>query len=651
MQRIEIVALLSDSKKIMERLQRRGIVEVSDCTEEEFVKLNTAASIQTFEQARAKVEKALEILRDVTGDKASLLASLKGKREYIPDDFGKKAAGVDRALQKAYDILDDQKRIADCKSRIAKLTVLRDSLAAWTALDVPMNCKGTSRTNALIGSLPAGTDLEKLREQTEDVYIEVVRKMKTQTNVFVLCRKEKEQETYDLLRRNGFSALSGTTGKTATERIGEIEKEIADLGGAIDDRLADIRDHDGMQKDLEFVIDYLGMRADKYKALGKLGMTRETFVLTGYIPKKYAPALVRELDRKYRVAISLFAPEADDDVPVLLENNGFSAPVEGITEMYALPAKGDVDPTPVMAFFYYLFFGMMLSDAGYGVLMVLFTSLVLRKGKPEPKMRKTMKMFLYCGISTVFWGALFGSWFGDAVQVIARDWFGREIGSLALWFEPLDDPIRLLLFSFGLGICHLFLGLSVNFYKLWKAGQKLDAVCDVIPVMLTVLGVAPMAAGILVTVPPVVASVGKYVAMIGVILVVLTAGRSSKSIPMRFFGGIYGLYNIATGYLSDILSYSRLLALGLATGCIASVINLIGAMPQNMVVKTVLFILVFLVAHPANIAINLLGAYVHTDRLQFVELFSKFYEGGGRAFEPLEVNTKYIKFREEQNNE
>ena len=258
---------------------------------------------------------------------------------------------------------------------------------------------------------------------------------------------------------------------------------------------------------------------------------------------------------------------------------------------------------------------------------------------------------MYCGISTIIWGALFGSWFGDIVQVVARDYFGTEIKSIALWFQPLDDPMKLLLFSFGLGICHLFLGLGAHFYNLWRQGKKWDAICEVIPVYITVLGVAPVAAGILTTVPPVLSTIGGYMAIVGVVLIILTAGRTSKYFIARLFGGLYGLYNIATGYLSDILSYSRLLALGLATGSIASVINLIGTMPENMVVKTIMLVVVFIVGHIANMAINLLGAYVHTDRLQFVELFSKFYEGGGRPFSPLTVNTKYVKFKEENIND
>ena len=316
-----------------------------------------------------------------------------------------------------------------------------------------------------------------------------------------------------------------------------------------------------------------------------------------------------------------------------------------------MPAVKDVDPTPVMSFFYYLFFGMMLSDAGYGLVILIGTTLALKKFRLETTMRRTLEMFRNCGISTLIWGALFGSWFGDIILVVAKEFAGKEIGSTALWFEPTNDPIKLLLFAFGLGIIHLFVGVAVSFRMTWNEGRKLDAVLDTLPIYMIIIGVVPIGAAIFTEVPGVLKSIGIPLMTAGAALLLLTSGRSSKSVFGKFFGGLYALYNTATGWLSDILSYSRLLALGLATGSIASVINLIGTMPENIVFKAVLLTVVFVLGHSVNMAINLLGAYVHTDRLQFVELFSKFYTGGGREFQPLTVNTKYIKFKEENNNE
>ena len=209
----------------------------------------------------------------------------------------------------------------------------------------------------------------------------------------------------------------------------------------------------------------------------------------------------------------------------------------------------------------------------------------------------------------------------------------------------------LLLFSFGLGILHLFLGVAVSFKMSWDKGEKFGAICDALSIYMIIIGVAPLGASILTDVPAILTKIGGYLLIAGVVLLVLTAGRSSKSIFGKFFGGLYALYNTATGWLSDILSYSRLLALGLATGSIAGVINLMGTMPSNMIVTAIVIVVVLIVGHTANLAINLLGAYVHTDRLQFVELFSKFYTGGGREFSPLSVNTQYIKFKEENIND
>lgn len=654
MQKIEILALLSDSKRLIELLQRRGIVELTDCADPRLVNINTSSGIAVFEKNKTALVQALALCDEYAPQKVGLLASFTTpKREYETHAFGKKIREMEQVLKQAYDMLDFAGQIADAKAEIARLTVLKDSLSAWENYDLPLDFSGTSSTRAFLGTLPGFCDQQSVEALLgEKSLVKILGATKVQTNLFVLCHRSVMAETENILRENGFMPFSENIAQTPAMCMANSEEEIRRNEQRITEAAEAIRAFASYRQDFEFFIDYLDIRKDKYAALNKVGMTEQVFVVSGFIPEKYAGKLAEELEKRFDCVVSLSEVSEEDDVPVLLENNRFAAPVEGITEMYALPGKKDIDPSPVMAFFYYLFFGMMLSDAGYGILMVIGTAIALAKFSLSESMKKTMRMFLYCGISTIFWGAMFGSWFGDIVKVVGREFFHKEIGSLALWFEPLDDPMKLLLFSFLLGILHLFLGLITNFCILWKRGQRWDAVFDVIPVMLTVAGVAPLAAGILVTgIPSVVKTVGTVMAIVGVATIVLTAGRASKSIPMRFFGGIYGLYNTATGYLSDILSYSRLLALGLATGSIAGVINLIGVMPSQPVIKAVMLVIVFVVGHTANLAINLLGAYVHTDRLQFVELFSKFYEGGGRAFEPLRIKTNYITVKEENKNE
>ena len=652
MKKIELIALLTDSKKIIELLQRRGVVEICRNTDEELFSTNVSAITGEFEKFRSTASQALEILEKYSPEQSSIADMFGGRTEIEKHAFGKEAMQLEKIMNSANEIIRCSRIINESQAETAQLITKYDTLKQWSSLDIPLNFKGTATTCAFIGTLPVQITAEEVENMLPDgCCAEIIQSSKEQTNLFIVCIREKAEETEDILRKNAFLPISENDNRTPSKFMEDIKSKQNELSRKSDDAVRKIKELSEKRKELKFTVDYLTMRKDKYEALSSLGFTESTFILTGYIPEKYTERIQKELEAKFTASITFSDPDEDEDVPVLLENSRFSSPVEGITKMYAMPSKSDVDPTPVMSFFYYLFFGMMLSDAGYGVLMVIGTCIALSKFKLEESMRKTLIMFRNCGVSTVIWGALFGSWFGDIIQVVGREFFGKEIGSVALWFEPLDDPIKLLLFSFGLGILHLFLGVAVSFKMSWDDGRKIDAFCDAVPVYLIVLGVAPLGAGILTSVPDNLKTVGSYMLIAGVILLVLTAGRSSKSIFGKFFGGLYALYNTATGYLSDILSYSRLLALGLATGSIAGVINLIGTMPENKIVKLILLIIVFIVGHTANLAINLLGAYVHTDRLQFVELFSKFYTGGGREFEPFTVNTKYIKFKEENIND
>ena len=286
---------------------------------------------------------------------------------------------------------------------------------------------------------------------------------------------------------------------------------------------------------------------------------------------------------------------------------------------------------------------MMLSDAAYGAIIAIVCLIVLKKfPRMSAGMRKSMKMFMYCGISTMVWGILFGGYFGDVVDVVSSTFFGKELTIKPLWFAPLNDPMRLLIYSMAFGLVHLFVGLGIKGYMLLKDGKVLDFFCDIVLWYIFLIGL------ILMLLPSeIFASIAQTKIVFPAALVTLSkAGRANKNPALRLALGAYDLYNV-TGWLSDALSYSRLLALGLATGVIASVINQMGAMLPNNVIGVILFIVIFIVGHVLNLAINLLGAYVHTNRLQFVEFFGKFYEGGGKAFEPFKENTKYVDVKEE----
>ena len=346
----------------------------------------------------------------------------------------------------------------------------------------------------------------------------------------------------------------------------------------------------------------------------------------------------------------------DEDVPTILQNNSFSASMEGVVQSYGLPGRHEFDPTTIMSFFYVFFFGLMLSDAAYGLVMTIVCAVLIWKYKRmDPGMKKQLKLFMYCGISTTFWGIMFGGYFGDAITVVAKTFFDKDVTVPALWFVPLEDPMKLLIWCLAFGIVHLFVGLAIKGYEELRDGKKLDFFCDVVLWYAFLIGLLMMLipsdifksiSQIDITFPPAVSMLAKVLAIGGALGLVLMSGRDHKNPLLRLALGLYDVYGV-TSWLSDVLSYSRLLALGLATGVIASVVNQMGSMAGGGIIGAVLFIIVFLVGHAMNMAINILGAYVHTNRLQYVEFFGKFYDGGGRPLEPFTQDTKYVEVKEE----
>ena len=652
MTKIELVGLLADAQHIIERLQRRGVVELENYSSPELVKLETAASVATFGKNLAAAEAALAILENYGAPKKTLLSSLYGRKLLSTDAFAEKKEKTAKTQELCYRIAELERDKKALEAEIGQTALHRDQLLPWQNFPFGEKALSTRSTVTLPGLLPRAWEENELSDALSEaagVPAEacVLSAVKGQSAVAVTVLKEDREKLESVLREMEFAPAPLPRNKSAAEEIASLEQTEKELREKLKNKKKALRDvAKNAREDVVFLADFLRMRMDKYRALEKLGMSDSAVFLRGYVPAKWAEKLASEFEEKHGAYVVLSPVEPEDDAPVLLNNDAFAAPLESITEMYSLPGKKDPDPSPIMAFAYYVLFGMMLSDAGYGLMMVLFTVFVLAKFPLEERMRNTMRLFRNCGISTLIWGALFGSWWGDLPQVIGKNFFGTGDFSTALWFEPIDDPIKLLLFCFGVGILHLFLGVAVKGVLLWKDGKKFDALCETIPIYLIILGVAPMGANILSPVPPVLTAVGAPVLLAGVVLLVLTAKRSGGFIG-RIFGGLYALYNTATGWLGDILSYSRLLALGLATGCIAGVVNMICVMPDNAVLKAILLIAAGSAVHVANLAINLLGAYVHSDRLQFVELFSKFYEGGGRAFAPLKADTKSFRFEKE----
>ena len=665
MQRISICALKKDRKAILEKLQSLGTLEVDHILDEDedFHRMDTAGKKQGFEKASASVDQALDILERYAPEEKSMFAALEGKK-LISAEEGMKVQEARRdLLRTAKQIYDLDREHAEQLASIAKLTNSIESLTPWLNLDVPLQTMKTDRTVFFPGTMPGGTTVEKVYEilaekapDAESADVHIVSQEQSTVYLAVICLKEDAGAVDDALRSEGFARPSQTWEEVPARQKEKLEQQISEYREKISEIEEKIKALAAERDRLKIVADYYRVRADKYEVLGTLPQSERTFVISGYIPEAVADKVADGLMEKYDCMVDVEELKEDEEPPVILKNNPFSASMEGVVESYGLPVKGEIDPTTIMSFFYVFFFGMMLSDAAYGALVSIVCGiLVLKFPRMSQGMKKSLKLFFYCGLSTLVWGILFGGYFGNIVDIVSEKFFGTTVTVPALWFVPLDDPMKLLVYSLLFGVIHLFTGLAIKGYLCLKDGKVMDFFCDVVLWFMLLIGLILMLlpsdifasiAQTTIVFPGWLNTLAQVMAAAGAIGIVLMSGRSNKNPALRIALGAYDLYNI-TGWLSDVLSYSRLLALGLATGVIASVINQMGSMLPNNVIGVIFFIIIFIFGHALNLAINLLGAYVHTNRLQFVEFFGKFYEGGGRPFQPFRENTKYAEVKEE----
>ncbi len=650
MQKIAVIGLEKQKESIMSKLMDFGAIEL--VSQKSKLSDKDLGSIVTLDDSHAKAaaldaklsmaEAALNFLKKYDPAKEPLFTT----RRVMKADA---ARNIDRekAEEDISSVLKLEEHLKDVNDRKNKLEQEEILITPWLEYAMPLEMIKTPKTIIHEGIVPATVDRQELMNDLEvfgGIVAKLVHSDKDMNYIAFICLISQEQQILALLKQKGFSEVyfRGLKG-TAKENLKRIKKEKE----VLDEEIREIEQEASrmamLRQSIENYRDMTAIDSEKEKIKNKLLRTKKTFYLEGWIPERLtekAGKLLEGMNCCYEFADA----EEGEEVPVLLDNKNFFVPYEAITEMYSLPDYRGFDPTSIFALFYAVFFGIMLSDAGYGIIMAVGCFTVLRKFNLEGNTYKMVKLFFYCGISTTIWGALFGGWFGDIVAVFTRTFLGTEIAIAPIWFNPLDDPMKMLIFSLILGIIHLFTGMAIKAYMQIKEGHWFDAVCDEGLWYITIIGFIAWLGGGMVL--PAAAAVGKWMTIIGAAGLLLTGGRHNKGFG-KVTGGLSNIYNI-TSYMSDILSYARLLALGLATGVIAQVVNTLGSLFGGGIGGLIALVIIFLLGHTLNLAINVLGAFIHSSRLQYVEFFGKFYEDGGEPFDPFRKKTKYIKIEQEE---
>jgi len=667
MDHFQLCAMQNDRKKILELLQRRGCVEVTNRQVEDsiFTKKDTTETYNTFVRNAELVAKAAQIINKLSPIEKPMLAFLQGREVINKEELAVIESMQENILNEAEQILQWDRDVAEAKAENLRLEMELEALDPWLKLPFEQDFKGTKKTAVIMGTLSGTRTVEDILlglatvyPQLSAVHLEVISTSTLQTVFYVIVPKKYAKETEEALRVMGFTRPANISESVPAQTKKQLEEKIASNKENITKCESSIKDKAELYSTFLKIEDYFKMRAEKQEVVSRLVHSKHAFVLDGYLTENNSEAIRKELEEKFNVAVDIYPSGWDNtQAPVLLKNNAFARPAESILSSYSLPGIMDIDPTNVLSIFYYIVFGIMFSDAGYGFIMALACAVCLKRFKNmEENWRNSLLLFFWCGVSTVIWGIVFSSYFGDVVNVVSGLFFGREISIPPLWISPLEEPILMLLFSLAIGLAHLTAGYMLKMATCLRNKQPMDAIWDgalpiilIYPLIVVLMGTEMFfgLAGFKLSLSSTITNVCFAVSGACMVGVLLTGGRESKSWGKRLLKGIYALYNVLAGWLGDILSYSRLLALGLATGVIASVMNRLGAMLGGGITGAIIFTIVFLVGQTLNFGINVLGAYVHSNRLTFVEFLGKFYEGGGRAFEPFGIHTKHYKIEED----
>ena len=646
MKKLRLLAVRDQKKALLRKLQLLGCVELSEPELSDLSpELRQHLAREGSDAVRCRSDyavlvQAIELIDRYAPVKKGLLsAKPEAEVKTLLDD-----STLTSTLETARRIVAIDETVRRINAEGARISGAVDALKPWLSLDYPLDGQGTQRCAVTLGFAPVSASPSELRqslaEVTEEAELISVSDDSAQHYLALICFKEDLPAALDALRVHNFSiaAFGGSEG-TAAESTEKLNAELSELKRQKDELTDEISAMGEHRQELKLCADRMDTRLAYAEAEGQLYGMESAVALQGWVLARKVPELEQTLE-KFDCAWELADPEPEEypEVPVKLRNNKITNALNMVTNMYSLPSYDGVDPNPLMAPFFILFYGLMMADMGYGLIMILAAVVAMKKIKPRKGSLSFCQLLLYCGISTFVMGILTGGFFGDALAQIGKI-TGKPDGWGELWclFSPMTDVMTVLIGAMVLGLIHLNVGMVISAVEKVKNGDAAGAFWEEGSLWVILIGAVMMALKL--------GNVGgvPVVLVLGCVMLFYGGSRGAKGIGGKIISLFSTLYNTVTGWFGDILSYSRIMALMLAGSVIATVFNTIGGIANSLW----LFIPVFIIGHSLNFALNLLGCYVHDLRLQCLEYFGKFYKDGGRAFKPLEVSTKYYDIGED----
>lgn len=638
MSKFYLLAFKEKRESLLKELQKFKYVHLvdsgNDFSKEDLSAVSRSEELIDIDDYLNKSKYVIERLEKIEDKKPALESLKEGKKHFTYEEIKNRARkfNFSQIYKEISSIIDEiEKKEAENQEILNKVS----ELLPYKAIDLPLeDLKLTKFSKIYLGTIPQRykENFEELLKENDSVYFDVLHTDKNYAYYLIICHKSDDEDVIDAFRKMGFTLVNFKEKGTINENINSLRERKSQNLDSIDTLNKELKNYLKYLDDFKIYYEYQSNEKLKVISSEKFLRTKNLDLIEGYVPSKFLKSFEEAIQLICGDDYYLYKKEADrnsHEVPIMLKNNKFVGPFEMLTEMYSMPKYNEIDPTPFFAPFYFIFAGIMIGDLGYGLLVFIGSLLALKFFNLDKATKRFMTFFNYLSISAMIFGLVFGSFFGGIIP-------------LPTLINPAEDIMEMLMLSLLLGGVHIFFALGIKAYMDIRDNKPKDAFYDVGLWYMALIGAIGFGISKAVSMNPIVVKILFYAMIIAMVGIVLTGGRSEKTTLAKFGWGVYALYGISS-YIGDFVSYLRLMALVLSGSFIGLAVNMIaGMLFGSSIIGKLFAIVIFLVFQAFNCFLCYLSAYVHTARLTYVEMFNKFYEGGGVPFKKMVEDSKYF---------